>query len=999
MRVLIEDDPFCAGDADKPWGKKGDWPCFWVGCAGSSGPVPFVVAYRKRFTLTEGATIRVHVSADERYELFLDGTRVGRGSERGDAFHWYFETYDLDVSAGEHALVARVWAQGTEAPFAQMSVQPGFILAPQEPAFLELLGTGIAEWEAKRLGGYAFVSPLAAWGTGQNLIVDGSAFDWGFETGAGDGWQPVVKLAAGADAKRKNEGDPFLHRMLPATLPPMLDEPRHVGTVRLVADIPALETHAIPVRAADNLADEQAAWQQLIHGIGSVTVPPHTRRRVLLDLDDYYCAYPDLLVSGGQGGTVRVHWQESLFNEHETKTKGDRNAIEDKFFVTIWWRKDGIGDTFLPDGGQNRRFETLWWQCGRYVEIAIETQEDPLTLNRFTLRETRYPLEDESAFAASDVRLAEVTPMAVRTLQMCAHETYMDCPYYEQLMYIGDTRLQALITYAISRDDRLPRKALAMFDASRQLSGLTQSRYPTRVRQMIPPFSLWHIGMVHDFARWRDDPAFVRALMPGVRGISDHFLALRDETHGLVKAPEGWNTLDWVPEWEAGVPPDGHAGISGVINGQLALTLTQAAALETLMGEPELAGRARRAAYEIMESLGVYFWDEERGLYADDLEKTRFSEHTQCFALLSGLLEPDRRERVALGLLTAPDLSRATIYFSHYLFETYRILGRTDALLERMALWFDLRARGLKTTVEMPEPTRSDCHAWGAHPVYHYFATILGIRPAEWGFQSVEIAPQLGPLEWARGTMRHPRGGEIRADLRQTAETGVIEGSITLPEGVSGVLRFGGNTLDLIPGEQAVRLETATVEATRGPQLQMLWPERLVDTPPPAPALPEDYRLRAYADSDEAAYAALMDQAGFTGWDAERIRSARRALLPGGFFVIEHVPTGRIVATAMAAHRPSEQHPEGAELSWVAADVEHRGKGLGRAVVAAATARMLAAGYRRIFLLTDDFRLPALKVYLDLGYEPHLVADGMAERWKRVYEALSWTPRGNEGAA
>jgi hypothetical protein len=90
----------------------------------------------------------------------------------------------------------------------------------------------------------------------------------------------------------------------------------------------------------------------------------------------------------------------------------------------------------------------------------------------------------------------------------------MDCPYYERMMYVGDSRLEALVTYVSARDARLPLKALTVFDQSRRSPGLTASRYPTRHRQTIPPFSLWWVAMVHDHARWRNDPIGVKALLP-----------------------------------------------------------------------------------------------------------------------------------------------------------------------------------------------------------------------------------------------------------------------------------------------------------------------------------------------------------------------------------------------------------------------------------------------------------------------------------------------------
>src|SRR5262249_19747075 len=124
-------------------------------------------------------------------------------------------------------------------------------------------------------------------------------------------------------------------------------------------------------------------------------------------------------------------------------------------------------------------------------------------------------------------------------------------------------------------------------------------------------------------------------------------------------------------------------------------------------------------------------------------------------------------------------------------------------------------------------------------------------------------------------------------------------------------------------------------------------------------------------------------------WDTHHLTRLRDTILPGGFFVIEHEASGKLVATALAQHNPRPQHPTGGEVGWVAADPTHAGKGLGPAVTAAAINRLVTAGYDCIYLLSDDFRLPALKVYLDVGMEPYVCAEGMAERWVRVREQLA----------
>ena len=632
-----------------------------------------------------------------------------------------------------------------------MTVRPGFLLAAEGPLQAQL-STGVAAWECVRLSGYQFlpVDPRVAW-AGAKLAIHGAEIDWEAQLGRGDGWKKAEIVGRGEDGAG-SYGEFARERiwcLRPAMLPPTLEEEVHVGVARHVQKIDSLETRNIPVNSADHLHDEAQAWNQLLSGKASLTIPPRTLRRVIVDLDNYYCAYPQLITSDGEGSTIRIHWAESLLeNKAKQKAnppfqpKGNRDQIEGKLF-------NGVGDTFETHGGSERHFQTLWWEGGRYVEFVIATTEQAMVIDKFWLLETHYPYHLENRFEASDARLAEVIPLALRTLQMCSHETYMDCPYYEQLMYVGDTRLEVLTTYAICRDDRLPRKALTTFDFSRRPDGLTQARYPSQVMQIIPPFSLWWVAMVCDNAMWRDDREFVLAHMPGARGVLDAFLQ-RVNADGLLEPYPGWNFADWVPQWSRGVPPTDKTGISALFNFQLVWILRQMAEVETSLGEPELAARDRRNADRIAGAASAVFWDERRGLFADDLAREHFSEHAQCLALLSDSVSDARRQRVRDGLLTDPKLSRTTIYFDHYLFETFRVLKLPDRLIERMGLWFDLKRNGLRTTVEMPEPCRSDCHAWGRIRSSTTTRRSLGFARRRPDFERCAFEPQLGSLSFAR---------------------------------------------------------------------------------------------------------------------------------------------------------------------------------------------------------------------------------------------------------
>jgi hypothetical protein len=126
-------------------------------------------------------------------------------------------------------------------------------------------------------------------------------------------------------------------------------------------------------------------------------------------------------------------------------------------------------------------------------------------------------------------------------------------------------------------------------------------------------------------------------------------------------------------------------------------------------------------------------------------------------------------------------------------------MGRADVVLDRLGLWSDMRRNGLRTPIESSEPTRSDCHAWGSHPLHHFFATLLGVRPASWGFGRVEIAPMLGRLEHASGGLVHPAGGEVVVEVAQ--EGGALRGRVVLPAGLTGTLRLSSGPRPIVAGE------------------------------------------------------------------------------------------------------------------------------------------------------------------------------------------------------
>lgn len=165
-------------------------------------------------------------------------------------------------------------------------------------------------------------------------------------------------------------------------------------------------------------------------------------------------------------------------------------------------------------------------------------------------------------------------------------------------------------------------------------------------------------------------------------------------------------------------------------------------------------------------------------------------------------------------------------------------------------------------------------------------------------------------------------------------------------------------------------------------QLEMV---RFAGNPPEVPTVPRGYSLRQYEERDRASYWRLFTAVFDTYC---RLDDLRTAALPRAFHVVEHSESGDVVASAVAAEYLREGHPDPGSLQWVMADSAHLGKGLGKAVVAATTADLAKARYSRVYLSTDDWRLPAISLYLKLGWKPLLFQPDMEDRWKAIFTQL-----------
>ena len=496
---------------------------------------------------------------------------------------------------------------------------------------------------------------------------------------------------------------------------------------------------------------------------------------MLWDLKNYYCGYPELRTKGGKSARVTWGWTESLRDRNGKK--GNRDEYIGKN------AEQALTDVFIADGRGDALFTAPWWRCGRWCRLTVETAEEPLEIVSAAILETRYPLEDEGGFDCDEPSVAPIRSMCLRTLQMCAHEMFFDCPYYEQQMYGGDTRVEILYLSSVTRDDRLARFAMSVFDYDRRSDGIVAMNFPTRGTQESSTYTMCWITMFRDYAYRGTNAAWLKSRLPGARNAMEG-LALYENGDGLLEHLPGWSFVDWAPEYDNGVPGQ------GVVNFQYLYTLKLLAETEEALGETAYAKIWRAKAERLAAKLQETLWDEKRGMMADEAAGRRFSEHAQCLAILSGMFPEDLCGRMFGGLTGAKDLVRTSLYFSHYLFETYFRFGRADLFFARLAVWKDQLAHGLKTAMETPRlESRSDCHAWSSGPLYALQAGVAGISPAAPFYRKVRVAPQPAHLKRIGCKAPHPDGFvEVNLDF----SAGTADGAVSLPAGVTGVFEWKG---------------------------------------------------------------------------------------------------------------------------------------------------------------------------------------------------------------
>ncbi|GIV79692.1 MAG: hypothetical protein KatS3mg050_4086 [Litorilinea sp.] len=744
--------------------------------------------FRRRFQLEEvPARAPARITADSRYVLFVNGQEVCRGPVRSQPRRLHYDLVDLApyLQVGENLIAVHVKYYGRAKSF-WMPAVPNMTLGKTGVLVLEAnLGdagwlVSDATWKAHRPEAWVTdlpddaASPVA--GGVPMEIFDARRFPHRWREPAFDdsAWGPAQVVPAmhiGGFARTQPPTDPYgpLYPRPIAMLAGEIRRPAHFQIDRLMGTIdPAIASPVRRVEATLEMPSSDTAQGEDLPL--ALDVPGDGCVRVILDMGR--------IVAGLVGFQV----------EAPAGTVLDFSYVEEPITGPSRMLGQHAGTRYIARGEEDT-FEVFDPNGFRYAYLVVHGVSGPVTLGNFQVREQLYPWQPGADFACSDEDLNRLYTAGIRTVQLNSHDAFIDCPTREQRAWVGDSVVHQMVHLATNCDWRLAWHYLTLGNSPRS-DGILPMSVAGDIEAgggfTIPDWSLHWVHGVYNCYRFSGDRERVKGWMPTVERILRWYAPFQTRS-GVLKDVVEWNLVDWSSV--------STRDTSSVLTALWARGLREFAEMAAWLEErssqrwaEELYARAR-AGFEI-------FWDEARGSYVDHLVdgvlQPEMSQLAGALAICSGLA-PEERWRRIVETITDPqrlvvrswsggegdysfekmqkqlqgiyeidwDVHREIViaepFMSYVVHDAVALAGLADRLPDLYPRWMEFLVDGYDTIGE--------CWGWGTHvhgwsctPTRDLIFYTLGVTPARPGYEAARIAPRLGRLSWARGTVPTPHG-------------------------------------------------------------------------------------------------------------------------------------------------------------------------------------------------------------------------------------------------
>ncbi|MES2310521.1 MAG: alpha-L-rhamnosidase C-terminal domain-containing protein [Verrucomicrobiota bacterium] len=497
--------------------------------------------------------------------------------------------------------------------------------------------------------------------------------------------------------------------------------------------------------------------------------------RVILDLEDLCNGYFVIDFEAEGEGVMDGYFFEYLQSNMELRRiqylQHEGNAHRNSFRIFF---KKGCHQFFSA----HRR--------GMRYCILTNRGKETLKVHSVGVREALYGPTQTAIFQSSDPQLDKIFKISQRTLLLCMEDTYTDCPSYEQVLWVGDARNEAIFGHMTFGAYDLSEHCCQIISDSLERVPMAASQCPSGWDVILPAWSFLWVISLSEIYQQTGKKEFLKKMWPSAQKTLD--VSLKCCTvQGLFSAPT-WNFFDWAP-----LDQDHRTVLHCSIF--LAEALKAGARICSELNDRDRASYYERCREKLIEDLNR-LWDEKRGSFPDaicdsgDISQ-KFSQHTSFLSLLYDLIPDEKRRKQALKNSIEPDSELTEVgspFAMFFLLELLLKEHQEEKVLEKIhSFWGKIVESDATTCWEMvcPEgslfPTRSHCHGWSAAPVYLLPMIFFGIEILEPGWNRVRINPCLFGLEFVKTTVCTPKG-LMTLEIRKEAGTPVWK--IEAPPGV-----------------------------------------------------------------------------------------------------------------------------------------------------------------------------------------------------------------------
>ncbi len=769
------------------------------------------VLFHKRFSLSAVPDAAdINITCDGRYMLWLNGDRAGRGPARASPHFMRVDQIDVQerLQSGDNTIAVLVHSPGVDLAWYETTKGAWQPVFGDGGLYVDLALDCDGQrahicsdetWRCLDAKAWDRAAPRSGWG--QDFIEDFDArlfdADWTAPDFDASDWQQAQVLRSEGSLGDKATGRGFYEPfscLLPRQIAPLAEEtiaPAKLVWTQSVSPRPDLpiDQRLYQEELTPAKAGMFANAPNLVTPDGPpalVTTTGATDASIMLKFDPYITGCPFIDIEAHGGEIIEVAAGEALPGEFDkANPKSGLKRPNHLTFAHIFRYHAKAG---------RQRFEKFEFTAVRALQITVRNAPKGIKIHHVGVRTLNYPAPLDGAFSCSDPLLDRLWQVGRHTALQCMHDAYEDCPGREKRQWIGDGVIHFDIAaagfgpgaYALGRQ-------FFMHGAeSQRPDGLLQMFTPGDHRGdgvCIPDFTLlWIIG-VEKYWLASADETLVEAVFPAIEKALAWFYRQSDAS-ALLSGIPFWHFIEWAHV--------GRHGQSAPINALYAGALQAAANLAKLIESHRAARRYSARAAAVKAALNDRHWNDARTVYVDEVDPDtgkqgqRVSQQANALMIAFDIAPKSRWpgiieticDETALKFTAAPpifvnappfdearDIVRANTFYCHFLYEALAKAGRFDLALDHMRDYYEpMLDAGATTLWESFEPSASLCHVFSATPVYQLSRHALGVQAMDAGFARVNIAPQFGDLQWAKGTYPTPLG-DVDVSWRKGGKT------------------------------------------------------------------------------------------------------------------------------------------------------------------------------------------------------------------------------------